>query len=60
MLVHAFTLDNARFAVDGNSGSIHSLDPIAYQLMSGKDTMHEREHARQKLRISVRSMKWMK
>ena len=48
-MVHTFTLDNARFAVDGNSGSIHSLDPIAYQLLSGEDAMPEREHARQKL-----------
>ncbi|NSW92720.1 MAG: thioether cross-link-forming SCIFF peptide maturase [Firmicutes bacterium] len=34
-MVHTFTMNGYNFAVDGNSGSIHVLDDISYQLLSG-------------------------
>lgn len=33
-MVHTFTMNGYNFAVDGNSGSIHVLDDISYQLLS--------------------------
>lgn len=34
-MVHTFTLNGCNIAVDGNSGSIHVLDDISYNMMSG-------------------------
>ena len=34
-MVHTFTMNGFNFAVDGNSGSIHVLDDISCQLLSG-------------------------
>lgn len=34
-MVHIFTMNGFNFAVDGNSGSIHVLDNISCQLLSG-------------------------
>ncbi len=33
-MIHTFTLNNMNFAVDGNSGRIHILDDLGYQILS--------------------------
>ena len=32
-MIHLFELDNKKFAVDVNSGIIHELDDLAYDLL---------------------------
>jgi uncharacterized protein len=36
-VIHTFSIDNLNFAVDGNSGSIHVLDDVGYDIV--QDTM---------------------
>ncbi|MDN5317139.1 MAG: uncharacterized protein PWR08_1264 [Thermoanaerobacterium sp.] len=36
-LVHTFSLNGYNFAVDGNSGAIHMLDNISYDMLKGRD-----------------------
>ena len=38
-MVHTYLLDGYRFAVDGNSGSIHLLDEITYDLINDEGNM---------------------
>lgn len=34
-MIHTFSMNSLNFAIDGNSGSIHLLDEISYQILSG-------------------------
>lgn len=53
-MVHTFTLNNMNFAVDGNSGSIHVLDDLSYQLLSGMQELIPLENAVENLSKKAR------
>lgn len=48
-MVHTYSLDGYCFAVDGNSGSIHVLDEITFDLISGESEMPAYESVCRKL-----------
>ena len=38
-MIHTFTLNGLNFAVDGNSGSIHVLDDVSFDIIHNKNTL---------------------
>lgn len=48
-MVYTYALDGYRFAVDGNSGSIHALDEITFDMILGENVMPSLQSAQKKL-----------
>ena len=49
-MVHTYSLNGYNIAIDGNSGSIHMLDHIAYQMLKESDEMPSLANVQEKLK----------
>lgn len=49
-MVHTYSLNGYQIAVDGNSGSIHVLDDLTYQLLKDEKNMPSKAQAQKKLK----------
>jgi uncharacterized protein len=51
-LVHTYSLNGFNIAIDGNSGSIHVLDGITFEMLKDEDEMPALDNVREKLKAS--------
>lgn len=49
-MVHTYSLNGYNIAIDGNSGSIHLLDDITYQILKESDEMPSLANTQEKLK----------
>ncbi len=50
IVVHTYSLNGYNIAIDGNSGSIHVLDNITYEILKDENVMPSRVNAQEKVR----------
>lgn len=48
-VVHTYSLNNYKFAIDGNSASIHSLDNLSYDILQNESSMPSLDKIQKKL-----------
>ncbi len=51
-MVHTYSLNGYNIAIDGNSGSIHVLDGITFEMLKDEDEMPALDNVREKLKAS--------
>ena len=51
-MVHTYSLNGYNIAIDGNSGSIHVLDGITFEMLKDEDEMPALANVREKLKAS--------